>query len=436
MIPRVPGLGSDAMRRLERIRSAKNKRFEETAMTDRGRVRTWVLAVAGLSVAGAATLGVRLAFSTKVKIVPGSGRIAVDAKSSLPQLSQAIARGDGMALAVLKSRLEEKPLIVDPLAASLEAPLAMTEKQAEEWADILASLRVGFSRFSAYGRASAVVVTSEILHKFDAAPAPAGWVDVLRPSSEVFNAALVDQMWDVRAAALGKLKGFWTWGPRRDLFRGEVDLLSRWKESLLSPVAARLVDHDTRIRRSAVACLGTLPLNAAAEPAVRLLSDPEGSVRFQVLISFADRPTLLTEEAILPLLYDLDPDIPAMAERILKIRGLTPEMIGLGKLIVHSRPEMRVSAIPSLKDRQDIDPAVWLIYLSRDSEESVRLKAIEALANRMTPEAKRRLLEMADTDTSKAVREAAEKLLPEGESTATLPPLPASTGAGLKLKAN
>ena len=405
-------------------------------MTDRGRVRTWVLAVAGLSVAGVATLGVRLAFSTKVKIVPGSGRNVVDANSSLRQISQAIARGDGMALAVLKSRLGEKPQIVDPLKVSLEAPSAMTEKQSEDWADVLASLRMGFSRFSTYGRTSAVVMTVEILHKFDAVPVPAGWVDVLRPSSEVLNSALVDQMWEVRAAALVELKAVWTWGPQRDLFRGEVDQLSRWKESFLSPVTARLVDHDARIRTSAVACLGTLPLNDAAEQAVRLLSDTDGNVRFQVLISFADRPTLLTEEAILPLLYDLNPYIPAMAERILKIRGLTPEMIGLGKLIVNPRPEMRMSAIPSLKDRQDIDPGVWLLYLTRDSEESVRLKAIEALANRMTPEAKKRLLEMADTDTSKTVREAAEKLLPEGETTATLPPLPTSTGAGLKLKAN
>ena len=98
-------------------------------MTDRGRVRTWVLAVAGLSVAGVATLGVRLAFSTKVKIVPGSGRNVVDANSSLRQISQAIARGDGMALAVLKSRLGEKPQIVDPLKVSLEAPSAMQQSR-------------------------------------------------------------------------------------------------------------------------------------------------------------------------------------------------------------------------------------------------------------------------------------------------------------------
>jgi len=96
-----------------------------------------------------------------------------------------------------------------------------------------------------------------------------------------------------------------------------------------------------------------------------------------------------------------------------------------------------MSAIPFLKDRQDIDPTVWLIYLSRDAEESVRLRAVDAFAKRLTPEAKKRLAEMAESDTSKNVRDAAEKLLPEGESTADLPPLPSSVpGTGLKIKAN
>ena len=58
-------------------------------MTDRGRVRTWVLAVAGLRVAGADEIGVRLALYTKVKIVNGKGRKAgaIDERSTLGQLS-------------------------------------------------------------------------------------------------------------------------------------------------------------------------------------------------------------------------------------------------------------------------------------------------------------------------------------------------------------
>lgn len=401
-------------------------------MKDRGRVRTWIYAAAGLGVACAAVLGMRLAFNTKTKIIPSA---KITSKSSLPEISKAIARGDGMALAVLKSRVD--PKVYGENFVGPREPLApVTEEQGAEFADALANLRVGFSRFSGYGRGSAVVVTSEILHKFDEMPAPAAWVDSLRPASEVFAAALVDQDPGVRAAVLGELKGFWNWSPQRELMTGEYDHLKDWKASLHAPVVARLNDREPAIRTSAVACLGVLHVDSVAQPAVSLITDPDGGVRLQVLISFADRPTLLTEESMLPLLYDSNPYIPGMAEQVLKMRGLTPELLGLSKLIVNPRPEMRMSAIPFLKDRHDIDPTVWLIYLSRDVDESVRLKAIDALAKRLTPEAKKRLSEMADSDASKSVREAAGKVVPDGESTADLPPLPSMPGTGMKLKAN
>ncbi len=278
---------------------------------------------------------------------------------------------------------------------------------------------------------------TEILHKFEAAPAPANWMGVLAPSAEILAATLADEVWEVRVTALDEVKGLWKWAPRREFPTGrEEKFLTEWKGTFHHPVLRRLDDAEPKTRRAAVACLGELPMRAEAEPAVRHIGDPDAGVRLQVLISFSQRPSLLSEEAILPLLYDHDGLIPTMAEKVLKARGLTADQIGLSKLVVHPRPDLRISAIPFLKDRSDIDPIVWLVYLSRDNEESVRLKALEALAARDAVEARSRVAEMAAKDESPKVRARAEELLPPGESTASLPPLPASRSNGLRMKAN
>ena len=120
---------------------------------------------------------------------------------------------------------------------------------------------------------------------------------------------------------------------------------------------------------------------------------------------------------------------------ILKTRGLSREQIGLGRLIFHPKPELRASVIPLIRKRTDIDPVIWLLQLSRDTEESVRVGALEALAGRITPEVRARIAEMAASDRSSIVRKAAVKLIsPPGETTAALPPLPGSTS--LNPKAN
>lgn len=398
-------------------------------MTERGRMRTWGLAAAGLGVAAALTAAVVHFAGPGRGGKPGVAKAAVlDAATSTRELAGAVARGDGMALAILKARFDEKPKPDAP------PPADLTDGDVEELTEVLKSLRAGLSRFSAYGRASAVVVASEALQRLSTAKAPAGWADTLAPAAEVLVSGLSDEVWEVRVAALGEVKGFWTWNPQRDLLQVEVGDLTAWKENLYRATLPHLGDREPKARTAAVACLGALPLNAQAAPAVRI-GDENPGVRLQSLISFAERPALLSEEAILPLLYDPDPYIPPIAERILKARGLTPDLIGLGKLVAHPRPDMRASAIPFLKDRKDVDPVVWLIYLSRDADESVRLQAIESLAGRDDPEVKTRLAEMAGTDTSPKVRQAAAKLTPAADATAALPPLPTS-GVGLKLKAN
>ena len=135
---------------------------------------------------------------------------------------------------------------------------------------------------------------------------------------------------------------------------------------------------------------------------------------------------LLSEDAILPRLYDPSPAVVLIAERVLKARGLSADQIGLGRLVFHPRAEMRASSITLLLPRTDIDPIVWLLLLSHDRDESVRSRALEALAGRDTPEVARRLREMAQTDESPKVRAAAAKVAPAPPSTVALPPLPGS----------
>ena len=83
-----------------------------------------------------------------------------------------------------------------------------------------------------------------------------------------------------------------------------------------------------------------------------------------------------------------------------------------------------MSVIPLLKNRTDLDPVIWLIQLSHDPVELVRISSIEALAKRAEPNVQRRLAEMARSDGSPAVRQAASKVVPsaDGETTVALPP--------------
>ncbi len=347
--------------------------------------------------------------------------------SSLPELARAVAHGDGMALAVLKARVEKK--------AGSAAPSALSVAEADQWIGTLEGIVAGYSKFSGYGRASSVVVVSEVLQKFQVEPTPANWRGVLTPAAHALGVSMADQTWEVRVAAISEIKALWSWSPACSTSPSDIKWIVGWKESFHDLVKQRLADPDPRARIAAVACLGALPLREESEPAVALIEDRDPAVRGQVLLSFANRPTLLTEEAILPLLHDPEKTVITVAKGVLKDRGLTEDQIGLGSLVTHPRADMRASTFPLLKDRKDVDPVIWLVYLSRDPEEFVRAKAVEALAVRSTEEAKKRLAEMAANDTSPAIRRKAEKLIQSGESTADLPPLP-PPGSSLKMKAN
>ena len=213
--------------------------------------------------------------------------------------------------------------------------------------------------------------------------------------------------------------------------------LGDWKEGFYRPVLRCLASSDLRTRIGAISCLGNLAIDSAAAPAVAYLESDSVDVRRQTLVSFARRPRVLTEDMLLRRLHDTDTSIRDTVAAVLKARGLNQELISLGGLMASPKPDQRASVINLIKNRTDIDPVVWLIQLSHDTDESVRIQAAGALARSQTQtiSVKRRLAEMARSDGSEQVREAVSKFVPSiDETTASLPPLPGSPS--LNPKAN
>ena len=356
-----------------------------------------------------------------------SGAAAINQDSPLSVLNEGLRSGNLHALAFVQQRTTPQP----------DAPrLPLSDKDAATWVDTLSSLRASFPRLSTPGRATAVSVACRILDKFAVEPAPALWIESLKPIHDLLTASLCDREPLPRYTALVEVSRLWVWIPGRSLTPFEEQTLGEWKGAIHVPVVRCLAARDPETRIAAVACLGALPIDNAAVSAVAYVDDPIADVRKQTLSSFSQRNLLLTDDMLLKRLHDDDPTVREMASLILKTRGLSQELISLGGLIYSPRPEQRVSVIPLLKNRTDLDPVIWLIQLSHDPVELVRISSIEALAKRTEPNVQRRLAEMARSDGSPAVRQAASKVVPsaDGETTVALPPLPGSSS--LNPKAN
>jgi HEAT repeat protein len=355
-----------------------------------------------------------------------TGGAAIGEKSPWAAWNEGLRNSDPRVLLLVQQRLAPQPNAPRP---------AVGDEEAGQLLETLAGLRTGFLGFNSAARAMAVGVACRILDRFAVEPAPARWSEALPPLHDLLSASLAGSDANLRAAAVVEIAKLWVWLPGRSLTPVEEDSLANWKEALYRPVVRCLGNRDARTLVAAIACLGALPIDNAAAPAIPYLDNSNAEVRKQTLISFARRATLLSDEMLLKRLHDEDLAIRETAELILKTRGLAQEQISLGRLIFSPKPQQRISVIPLLKDRTDLDPIVWLIQLSRDPEEMVRISAIEALGAHNTPAVRRRLAEMARSDQSEAVRQAARKLVPSvEETTASLPPLPGAPS--LNPKAN
>ncbi len=385
------------------------------------------LAVAGL---GLAMVGGGLAyFLMPGKPAPTASQAAKAeaAESPLRIIAKGLERGEPGSLSALVQRLVDK---------ADQPPTALGDADAADWVAVLQGLRGGFLKYPPLGKGSSIAASTHILDKFRVEPAPRDWSATLAPIHDILTAGMADANVDVRATALNEVGKIWNWLPGRSMTRIEEDQLDAWKDGFHAPAARLLGDRDPKARAAAVGCIGSLPIEALAEPAAKYVADPDsGHVRYKAMMVLAARPNLLAVDAVLHRLHDHEPGIPELAKIILKARGLTEEQIFLGGQMYDDRPEIRASVIPLLSRRTDIDVAVWLLQLSHDADETVRARAVEALAERDSPEVLARLREMARTDASPAIRAAAGKISAKaGETTAALPPLPGSPS--LNPKAN
>ena len=400
-------------------------------MSARPRTTTWIFngliglaASAGLSLVSGCGGGTN-ATGTAPTAAPNAA-----GKSLLATLADRLRRGESDSLTDLARALEKPSEGVSP---------AISDAQAAEWLDVLTALRAGFLRFpTPRDRAVAVTGGQHILDKFTVEPAPASWLDTLVPLRDILSNGLTDRDVDVRATTLAVLGKVWSWYPGRSLIGVEETTLAEWKTAFQGQVVRQRGDRNPQGRAAAVSCLAAIPIDSLAAPGVACLEDKtSGLVRHQVLVSFAGRPALLTDEMILKLLHDPEAGIPQLAELILKNRGLTRDQVALGRLITSPKPELRASVIPLLKEHDDVDPVVWLLRLSNDPDELVRAKAVEAMTGRTDPEVCARLREMASKDASPTVRAAASKLVTQlrtAGTTVSLPPLPGT--ASLTPRAN
>jgi hypothetical protein len=351
---------------------------------------------------------------------------AIDEKNSLSELNEGLRNSDPRVLAQVHERVMPKA----------NAPArALSDAEGAEMLKTLFALRTGFLRFNPAARETGITIACRIFNKFAVEPAPALWLEALPPLHDLLTAGLADSAPKTRFVTLDEISRLWVWVPGRSLMPVEEQTLHEWKGGLHPSVLRCLASPDATTRMAAVACLGALPFDNAAAPALAYLDDTNADVRQQVVASFSQRNLLLTDEMLFKRLHDENTTIRESAGLILKIRGLTQEQISLGGLMYSEKADQRMSVIPLLKNRSDLDPVVWLIQLSRDPVETVRLNAVEALAIHKTPSVQRRLSEMARFDRSPAVRSAAGKVVPTiEETTASLPPLPGSSS--LNPKAN
>ncbi len=375
-----------------------------------------------VAIVAVAVVGIRYGLSGARPDAGHSAASAIGESSTLADLAAAVKISDPKAVAEIHRRLT-------PPKDGLRKPYS--DEEAVGWLGVLSGLRTGFLGYKAAGRIASVGAAALILDGFAIEPAHTRWAESLPPMHDLLTASLGDSDPNLRAAGLDAIARLWVWLPSRPLTEAEETALVKWKEGLYQPVIRCLGYNDARTLVAAVACLGALPIDSAAAPALAYLEKDIPEVRKQILVSFAKRNLLLTDDVLLSRLHDPDALIRAAAHAILKgDRKLSNEQITLGSLIFSPDPQQRMAVIPMLKDRSDVDPAIWLIQLSRDPEEVVRLSAIEAMSPLKSNSVKRRLTEMARTDASEAVRKAAGKLVaqtrPTTEDTASLPPLPGS----------
>ncbi len=341
---------------------------------------------------------------------------------TLDGLAEKIQAGDESALAEAFRRsmaMPNQPEVVPP---------APTTSEIGSWKRITTACAVNLHQFDTEARKVTMRLAGRMLVLAARDQVAVNWSDLLDPIRSVLEKGATDSDCEVRAAAIDQIGIIWEWVPGRDIFTVERNTLAAWKGSMLQLVQPHLKDAEIPSRLAAMRCLAALPIDAAAVPALELLQDKEPFVRAETIRHFAGRSGLVPEEQLLSLCQDADSMVSRSAELALKSRGISDQQIALGRAIVSKNPQDRIAVIGKLDESRDIDPGIWLARLVEDSDASVRLKALEAIASRkVSRDLLRKIQVISEKDASDAVRKSAEKII-RSQNTASvsgsLPPLP------------
>jgi len=181
--------------------------------------------------------------------------------------------------------------------------------------------------------------------------------------------------------------------------QGLADLLARLAEVGVSrPFREALDSTEQWVRLRAAAALGHSPETAALAAVVSLLSDPDTSVRAEVARSVARAGQPVGLRALARAASDPDRSV-----RLAATHGLWQ--------VLARRSSWRREGLPSDFDLEVslAESQRALLLATRDSDESVRAEAAEALSLLASGEAAEALVALALDDGSGTVREAATK---------------------------
>ncbi|MBI1322258.1 hypothetical protein GC170_03590 [bacterium] len=348
--------------------------------------------------------------------------------ASLDGLAASIQAGDAQALAAAFKRSMAMPNLPEV------NPPAPTTSEIGSWKRVITACGEHMDKFEPDARKVMMRMAGQMLVMVARDGVPVNWSDLLDPVRAVLAKGSADADCEVRAAAIDQVSIVWDWVPGRDIFTVERNTLAAWKGGMLQLVQPHLKDAEIPSRLAAMRCLASLPIDTAAAPALELLKDKESFVRVETIRHFAGRNGLISEEQLLSMTTDEDSLVAQAAVMALSSRGISEDQIALGRSILSKNPQERISVIARLDESMDIDPGIWLARLVEDPDASVRLKALEAIANRkVSRELIRRIQVISEKDASDAVRKSAEKVL-RSQTTASvssnLPPLPPAFDKG------
>ena len=266
-------------------------------------------------------------------------------------------------------------------------PQALTAEQ-------LASAQTEIVRLLALGEAD-VSAAIERLAKFGPALLPVTYADLQRATTDRERERLLTLRYRLVASDALVLK----WPAVASLLASaEIDVrhkaAARLAELATAADQALLLelfsDPDPLVREISLRGLQQVGGEKASEPLVKLLGDPEPSVRAAVLAQLAENPApALVSSVAKYAAAERDPDLVVHAIRVLKAAGGKPAMHALMELLDHESWQARAEAAETLSEiaksadneSNKADIYVALIDRLEDSDSFVVGRAIKGLEN-------------------------------------------------------